>query len=95
MHVALVAGVEDDGVTRGVEDPMDGDGQLDDAEVGAEVSAGSAHAPDQEGADLFRELLQLVAGETLEVIRTLDSAEQGHPTESTSQLQKQASCRLG
>ena len=42
VDVGLVAGVEDDPVARGVEDPVDRQGQLDDAEVGAEVAAGAA-----------------------------------------------------
>ena len=41
VDVRLVAGVEHDPVVRRVEDPMDGDGQLDHAEVGAEVAARS------------------------------------------------------
>ena len=40
VHVGLVAGVEDDRLARGVEDPVQGDGQLDAAEVGAQVPAG-------------------------------------------------------
>ena len=42
VHVGLVAGVEDDRVPRRVEDAVQRDGELDDAEVGAEVAAGLA-----------------------------------------------------
>ena len=40
VHVGLVAGVPQDDVAGRVEDPVQGEGQLDHAEVGAEVPAG-------------------------------------------------------
>jgi hypothetical protein len=39
VDIALVADVEDELVARGVEDAVERDGELDDAEVGAEVAA--------------------------------------------------------
>ena len=60
VHVGLVAGVEDDPVVRRVEDPVDGDGQLDHAEVGAEVAAVPGDLGDQEVADLAGELVELL-----------------------------------
>ena len=39
VRIALMAGVEDDLVARRVEDPVQGQRQLDDAEVAAEVAA--------------------------------------------------------
>ena len=48
VDVGLVPGVEDDRVARAVEDPVHGDGQLDDAEVGAEVAAGPGDGVDEE-----------------------------------------------
>ena len=56
VHVGLVPGVEDDRVVRRVEDPVDRDRQLDDAEVRPEVAAGPRHVLDEELADLGREL---------------------------------------
>ena len=42
---------------------MQGDGELDDAEVGAEVPAADGHRPDQEVPDLGGQLHQLVVAE--------------------------------
>jgi hypothetical protein len=39
---------------------VDGDGELDHAEVRAEVAAGLRHACDEHFADLARELVELV-----------------------------------
>ena len=52
VHVRLVAGVEQDPVLGRVEDPVQRQGQLDDAEVRAEVPAGTGDLVDQEVADL-------------------------------------------
>ena len=67
VDVGLVAGVEDDPVRRRVEDAVDGEGQLDDAEVGSEVAAGLGHLGDEEGADLLGELTQLRVIEVAQV----------------------------
>ncbi len=56
VHVCLVPGVEDDPVMRRVEDPVDGQRQLDHAQVGTEVTSGLGHPIDQERADLAGEL---------------------------------------
>ncbi len=63
VHVRLVAGVPDDPVDGRVEGPVQGDGELDDAEVGAEVAASDGHRPDQEVPDLGGQLGELVAAE--------------------------------
>ncbi len=76
MHIALVAGVEEDLVLRRVEDPVQGDGQLDHAEVGPEVSAGLGDGVDEERPDLFGELLQLLGGEPVQVTRSVDAGQQ-------------------
>jgi hypothetical protein len=52
VHVGLVPGVEDDPVTGRVEDPVHGERQLDDAEVGTQVSARRGTGPDEQVADL-------------------------------------------
>ena len=67
VHVGLVAGVEDDRLARGVEHPVQRDGQLDAAEVGAEVATGPRHAGDQRVADLGGERGQLVGGQRPQV----------------------------
>ena len=56
VHVGLVAGVEDDPVARGLEDAVDRHGQLDHAEVGAEVAAARGAGADQLVADLRGQL---------------------------------------
>ena len=78
VDIALVAGVEDDRVVRGVEDPVERDGQLDYAEVWAEVPPSSAHLRDQELPDLSGQLGQLLAPELSQVIRFVDRLQQRH-----------------
>ena len=56
VRVGLVAGVPDDPVARRVEQPMEGDRQLDDAERGAEVAAGRGDRLDDRLADLGGQL---------------------------------------
>jgi hypothetical protein len=72
VHVRLVAGVPDDAVDRRVQGPVQGDGELDHAEVGAEVSAADGNRPDQEVPDLGGQLGELVAAELPKVARLLD-----------------------
>jgi len=63
VHVRLVAGVPDDPVDRRVQGPVQSDGELDDADVGAEVAAADSHRPDEEVPDLGGQLAELVAGQ--------------------------------
>ena len=78
VDIALVAGVEDDRVVRGIEDPVERDGQLDHAEVWAEVPPSSAHLRDQELPDLSGQLGQLLAPQLSQVIRFIDRLQQRH-----------------
>jgi hypothetical protein len=64
-----VAGVEDDAVVGIGEDSVERQGQLDDAEVRAQVSAGAADRLDQPSADLTREVGERVPVEILQVRR--------------------------
>lgn len=79
MYVALVAGVEEHLVLRRIEDPVQGDGQLDHTQVGAEVAAGLGDCFDEEGPDLLGELFQLLRTEPVQVARSPDAGQQGHP----------------
>ena len=55
---------------------MHGDGDLAGAEVGAEVPADLADRVDQQLADLLGDLLQLVLGEPVQVLRAVDAVEE-------------------
>ncbi|GAA2879524.1 hypothetical protein GCM10010524_09510 [Streptomyces mexicanus] len=48
MHVRLMADVEEEHVTRGLEDAVERDGQFDHAEVRTEVAARPGHGVDEE-----------------------------------------------
>ena len=54
-----MAHVPDQAITRRIEDPMQGHGQLDDAEAGAEVAAGDGDSIDRLLAKLAGKLRQL------------------------------------
>ena len=70
VDVGLVAGVPQDDVLGRVEDPVQGDRQLDGAEVGAEVSAaGVVDGGDHELPDLLGEVRELLGGQALQVGR--------------------------
>jgi hypothetical protein len=60
VHVGLVAGVEDDRLAGRLEHAMEGDRQLDAAQVGAQVAAGLGDAGDEGVADLRSQGGQLV-----------------------------------
>src|SRR3984885_3328856 len=70
VHVRLVADVEYDPVDRRAERPVQRDGQLDHAEVRAQVAAGPRYRLDQDIPDFSRQKGQLVRMERLDVSRT-------------------------
>ena len=78
VHVGLVAGVEHDLVHRRVEHPVQGDGQLDHAQVGPQVAAGPRHRLDQQVPNFAGQGGQLVGIQFLEVPRAGDGFQQGH-----------------
>ena len=78
VRVGLVAGVPDDPVARRLEQPMEGDRQLDDAERAAEVAAGRGDGLDDRLADLGGELFELGLGQAAEVGRAMKGREDGH-----------------
>jgi hypothetical protein len=67
VDVGLVAGVEDDRVVRRVEHPVQRQGQLDDAEVRAEVAPGRGDFMDQELANLSGQIAQFRLREVLQI----------------------------
>ncbi len=71
-----MAGVEDDGVARAVEHPMDRNRELDDAEVRTEMASGSGDGRDQFLANLRTEAGQILGAEPAQVLRAGDLLEQ-------------------
>ena len=59
VDISLVAGIEQQDVLWGVENPVQGQGELDDAEVRTEMPSGTRHGLHDEVADLSRELVAL------------------------------------
>ena len=82
MHVGLVARVEDHRIIRGVEHPVQRDGQFDDAEVGPEVSTGCGDLLHEEVANLHHQSLELEITEGAEVSGSVDAVEDLHWRES-------------
>ncbi len=79
VHVGLVARVPQDLVLRGLEDAVQGDGELDHAQVGAEVAACLGNGVDEEGPDLLCQLGQLLQAEPVQIARSPDAGQQRHP----------------
>ena len=77
VHVALVAGVEQDRLGRRVEDPVQGQRQLHRAEVRTEVAAGARHLADQEVPDLGGQQGELLGRQPSEIVWTGDLAQYG------------------
>ena len=59
VRIGLMPDVPDDAVARGIEQVMQRDGQLDDAEAGTEVAARDRHSVDRLLAQFVGELTQL------------------------------------
>ena len=78
VDVALVPGVEDDRIIRGVEDPVDGEGELHHAEVRAEMAPGAGDVLDEEPPDLGGQFLGLSVRQFTQIIGTGDVVEQCH-----------------
>ncbi len=72
VGIGLVAHVPDQAVARGVVDIVQGDGQLDHAQAGAQVPAGDRHGVQRGGAKFVRRLPQLIARQLSQVGRQLD-----------------------
>jgi len=78
VRVGLVPDVPEDLVARGLEHGVQGDGQLAGAEVGAEVTADLADGVDDVLAHLLGDLHELLLGELVQVLGTVDLLEQAH-----------------
>jgi hypothetical protein len=78
VDVRLVARVEHDRVAGRLEHPVDGDRQLDDTEVGAQVAAGPRDGLHEEVADLLGQRADLRMGQPAQVSRCGDAGEDSH-----------------
>ena len=95
VRVGLVAGVPDDPVARRLEQPVEGDGDLDDPERRAEVAAGDRDRRDDRLADLVGELLELGLVEAAQVGRSVEGREDRHRAESTPGVAASAVTAVG
>ena len=76
VHVGLVAGVKEDVVLGGIENAVDAEGQLHNAQVRAQVAAGRRNVRHDELANLVGELLQLLVAQVAQVGGVLDAGQQ-------------------
>ena len=67
VDVGLVAGVPEEDVFGGFENPVERKRKLNYTEVGPEVAAGGFHGRDDEFPDFATELVELLIGESLEI----------------------------
>ena len=75
VRIALMAGVEDDLVAGRVEEVVQGQSQLDDAEVPAEMAAHAGDDVDDRLANLLCDLRKLPPIEPAEIVRRVDVIE--------------------
>ena len=69
MNIALMSYIKDDAVAREVKHAVQGNGQLDRAEVGGEMTAGLFDMRDQKIAELAAQSGHLGEGERFDVCR--------------------------
>jgi len=77
VGVGLMPDVPDNLVVRGVENVMEGDGQLDDSQARRQVTAVLCYGANDQVADFPGQLLQLAGSELLQLGRTLQLRNQG------------------
>ncbi len=74
VGVTLVGRVEDEPILRAVESAVEGECQLDDAEIRGEMSAGPGDGLDDDVAAVLRDLRQLCVVQFLQIRRTFNAA---------------------
>jgi hypothetical protein len=72
VGVGLVTGVPQDEVAGRIEHPVEGQRELDHAQIGAEVPARHRHRLDDELTDLLSELFELLGIERRQIGRFVD-----------------------
>jgi hypothetical protein len=78
VGIRLMAGVPDDPVARRLEEPVERDRELDDAERAAEMAAGPGDRRDDRLADLFGELLELRRCQAAEIGGAVEGGQDQH-----------------
>ena len=76
VNVSLVGDVEDKLVVRRGEHLMEGDGQLDDAQIGTEVAAGFREGGDERVPDFRGKIDQFPVGEFFDIAGRMDGLEE-------------------
>ena len=76
VRLGLMADVPDQAITRRVENPMEGDRQLDDPEAGPEMTTRHRNGFDRFLAQLGGKLRQVFLGDLAQVLRNSDAVEQ-------------------
>ena len=70
-----MAGVPENDVPGGVEDPVYGQGELDGPEIRPQMATRRGHRVDDEAPDLFAQFIEFLAGEALDVGGGLDAGQ--------------------
>ena len=76
MHVALMRHIEHDAVVGGVEDAVQGDGGLHQAEIGTDMAAMPVPVVEQRRTDLGAQVGKLVGSQGLDIIGSRDTSQQ-------------------
>ena len=79
VRIRLMTDIPDQPIMRRVEDVVQRHSQLDDAEAGAEVTAGNRNRIDQLGAQLVGELSQIFFPQLAQIGGNIDLVEQRRP----------------
>lgn len=77
VNVCLVADVKDDLVIWGVEDVVEGDGELYHSQAGTEMATSLGDSVDEIGTEFLAKLLQLAGVEVFQVDWVVDSIQEG------------------
>ena len=80
MYVGLMGDIEDEAILGGVKNAVQGDGEFNDAEVGAHVSAVAGGCANDALADFPGEMLALLQAQVLEVCGRMNLFKEGHAT---------------
>ena len=77
MNVALMGDIKDEAILRGVENPVQGDAELHDSKIRAQMAAGLAECLDECLTDFLRKFGQFLQRQGFEVGRGVDGRQLG------------------